>query len=84
MPEDPGEPTQGVSIWSLKPWWCQPWSILITGIALPLGSWLLVHRWWVTVPLAAAVLTWWGLFLVLMPRAFREQTALLRRESTQP
>ena len=72
------------SIWNTKPWWCQPWSILLTGFVVPLGSWLLIHRWWVTVPLAAAVLVWWGLFLVLLPRAFRQQTAQFGSHSTQP
>ena len=23
------------SMWQLKPWWCQPWSIILTGIAIP-------------------------------------------------
>jgi hypothetical protein len=83
MSQDPGVPIQAGSIWSLKPWWCQPWSILLTGVALPLGSWLLIHRWWVTAPLAAAVLIWWWLFLVLMPRAFSQQTSLPGRDSAQ-
>ena len=33
-------------------------------------SWLLLHRWWITLPLAAAVLLWWWLFLVLVPGAY--------------
>jgi hypothetical protein len=57
-----------VSIWQLKPWWCQPWSILLTGVLLIAGSWAWLHLWWVTVPVAAAVTLWWWLFLVLMPR----------------
>ncbi|MCT0219475.1 hypothetical protein KQ304_10795 [Synechococcus sp. CS-1329] len=70
MSEPPGEPTPvpgEVSIWQLKPWWCQPWSILLTGVLLIAGSWLWLGLWWLTVPLAAAVLLWWWLFLVLMP-----------------
>ena len=35
-------------------------------------SWLLLHRWWVTAPVAAAVLLWWALFLVLVPAAYRQ------------
>jgi hypothetical protein len=58
-------------IWALKPWWCQPWSIVLTGLAVPIVSWLLLGRWWITAPLAAGVLVWWWLFLVLMPRAYR-------------
>ena len=61
------------SLWSLKPWWCQPWSIVLTGLAIPAASWGLLQRWWITAPAAAAVLLWWWLFLVLVPRAYREQ-----------
>lgn len=25
---------QDLSIWTHKPWWCQPWSILLTGVAV--------------------------------------------------
>jgi hypothetical protein len=53
--------------WSLKPWWCQPWSILLTGVTAIGMSWWGLHRWWITLPLAAVVLLWWGLFLVLVP-----------------
>jgi hypothetical protein len=58
------------SIWATKPWWCQPWSILLTGVAVPAGSWWLLHRWWITGPLAFAVLLWWWLFLVAVPAAY--------------
>jgi hypothetical protein len=60
------------SIWSLKPWWCQPWSILLTGAGVIAGSWLLLHRWWVSAPAALAVLLWWWLFLVAAPAAYRQ------------
>jgi len=61
------------SIWQSKPWWCQPWSIVLTGVVAGVGSWLLLGRWWITVPLAAAVLVWWWLFLVLVPRAYQAE-----------
>lgn len=61
------------SIWNEKTWWCQPWTILLTGIALPTASWFLLQLWWITAPVAAAVLVWWWLFLVLVPRAYLEQ-----------
>lgn len=59
------------SIWTHKPWWCQPWSIVLTGLMLPSASWLLMQRWWITAPLAAGVGVWWWLFLVLVPRAYQ-------------
>ena len=59
------------SFWSLKPWWCQPWSIVSTGIVGVLGSWLILHRLWISLPIALAVALWWGLFLVVVPRAYK-------------
>ncbi|MFM7264299.1 MAG: DUF6737 family protein [Cyanobium sp.] len=59
------------SLWSQKPWWCQPWSIVLTGVALVAGSLLWPGRWWLTLPLALAVLLWWWVFLVQVPAAYR-------------
>lgn len=63
------------SFWSQKPWWCQPWSIVATGVAVVVGSWMLFHRWWLTLPASVVVLGWWGLFLVLAPIAYRSTLA---------
>jgi len=60
------------SIWQLKPWWCQPWSIVLTGVAVVAASWVVWGFWWITAPLAAAVLVWWWLFLVLVPASYRQ------------
>ncbi len=57
-------------LWSHKPWWCQPWSILLSGVAMVGGSWWWLRLWWVSLPLAAAVLLWWWLFLVAVPAAY--------------
>ena len=57
--------------WSLKPWWCQPWSIICTGVLVVGGSWVLLHRLWISLPLALGVVAWWLLFLVLVPAAYR-------------
>ena len=58
------------SMWAIKPWWCQPWSIVLTGLAIPAGSWQLLHRLWITVPIAGVMLVWWLLFLVLVPAQY--------------
>ncbi|MGB5136279.1 MAG: DUF6737 family protein [Prochlorococcaceae cyanobacterium] len=72
----PAGPTPSHSLWALKPWWCQPWSILLTGALVIGASWLLWHRWWLTAPAAAAVLLWWWLFLVLAPRAYSQSQTM--------
>ena len=57
----------------MKPWWCQPWSILLTGVVVVAGSWVLVQRWWITAPIAVVVLAWWLLFLVVVPAGYRAE-----------
>jgi hypothetical protein len=53
--------------WSLKPWWCQPWTILLTGTLAITTSWLVLHIWWLTAAVAVLVLAWWCLFLLIVP-----------------
>ncbi|MEY4430615.1 MAG: hypothetical protein RLZZ533_551 [Cyanobacteriota bacterium] len=69
LPEGASAP----SFWALKPWWCQPWSIVLTGVAVVGGSWWWLRIWWLSLPLAAGVLLWWWLFLVLVPASYRDQ-----------
>lgn len=54
--------------WKYKPWWCQPWSILLTGTALIGGSWLLFKIIWITVLISLPVLAWMGFFLMVWPK----------------
>ena len=58
------------SIWTTKPWWCQPWSILLTGIAVITACWGLLPLRWLNALVTAAVMLWWLLFLVLVPSAY--------------
>ncbi|NEZ65206.1 hypothetical protein D0962_20910 [Leptolyngbyaceae cyanobacterium CCMR0082] len=58
------------SLWQLKPWWCQPWSIVLTGLAIPTISWIWLHRWWITTPVAFVISVWWYLFLYLVPKQY--------------
>ncbi|MGB3788517.1 MAG: DUF6737 family protein [Phormidesmis sp.] len=58
------------SIWQTKPWWCQPWSIVLTGVAISATSWLWLHRLWITLPVIGVIALWWLLFLVLVPAQY--------------
>lgn len=60
--------SSSASVWGEKPWWCQPWSILLTGVALISGSWFLLKIVWITVFVAVPVLAWMGFFVLLYPR----------------
>ncbi|WP_353291490.1 DUF6737 family protein [Synechococcus sp. M16CYN] len=63
--------SQPASFWKLKPWWCQPWSIVLTGVIVIAGSWIVFHRFWISLPAAVAVGIWWCLFLILVPAAYQ-------------
>lgn len=60
------------SFWAHKPYWCQPWSILLTGTLFVLGARQLFHGNNIVTALAAVpILVWWYLFLVLVPANYR-------------
>jgi hypothetical protein len=57
-----------INPWKYKPWWCQPWSILLTGITLIAGSWLLFKTLWFTIFVSIPLLVWMGFFLLIWPK----------------
>jgi len=73
MAVDQQESDQLPRFWDHKPFWCQPWTIVLSGIGAVAGSWGLLARWWITAPLALLVLAWWWLFLILVPGAYQQQ-----------
>lgn len=63
-----GDRTSTPTVWDYKPWWCQPWSILLTGLGLIAASWLVLHRLWLTVLVAIPLSAWMGYFVLVFPR----------------
>ena len=63
---------KSTNIWDYKPSWCQPWSIVSTGIVITSGSWLVLHVWWLTLGVGIAIAIWWIYFLWIYPQAFAE------------
>ena len=59
---------QTISPWKYKPWWCQPWSIILTAVTLIGGSWLIFKILWVTILVAIPLLIWMGFFLLIWPQ----------------
>lgn len=72
-----GSNSPASSMWQTKPWWCQPWSIVLTGITIPTASWLLLHKLWITLPVAGVMVAWWILFLVLVPAQYAAASAMV-------
>lgn len=62
---------QSTSVWDYKPWWCQPWSILLTGVSLISGSFILFRIIWLTLLVAIPLVAWMGYFIVIYPALFR-------------
>ena len=56
------------NLWDYKPWWCQPWSIILTGIVIIAGSWWLINNLFITILLSIIILVWWFYFLFLYPK----------------
>ncbi|GJD24090.1 hypothetical protein RIVM261_090460 [Rivularia sp. IAM M-261] len=57
-----------VNVWDYKPWWCQPWSILLTGTTIIGASWIIFKIIWLTILVAIPILTWMGFFLLVYPK----------------
>lgn len=68
------------SVWSTKPPWCQPWTILLTGTMAIAVSWLWLQRWWLTLPVALGIGLWWWYFLLVYPSFVQKAIA---RESEE-
>jgi hypothetical protein len=64
--------TVSPDLWQSKPWWCQPWTIILTGILIVVGSWLVLHTWWITIPLSILIGVWWLYFLVIVPQMLQQ------------
>lgn len=64
--------TKSTNIWDYKPGWCQPWSIILTGLTIIAVSWLILHSVWLTVAISLPIVAWWVYFLILYPQAFAE------------
>lgn len=64
--------TVSPDLWQSKPWWCQPWTIILTGVLIVAGSWFALHIWWITIPLGILIGVWWLYFLVIVPQMLRQ------------
>ncbi|MGL5080587.1 MAG: DUF6737 family protein [Microcoleaceae cyanobacterium] len=66
---------QSFNPWNSKPWWCQPWSIILTGTTLILTSYFLFHRPWIVLIVALPILAWMGFFLIIWPEMMKQLMA---------
>jgi len=45
---------------------------VLSGFIVIAGSWFLLQKIWITALVFTAISAWWLLFLVLVPKAYRE------------
>jgi hypothetical protein len=67
----PESESNNFDLWQSKPWWCQPWTIMLTGIIIIASSWLLFHEIWLTIVVAIPIFVWWTYFLIVIPRLLK-------------
>ena len=60
------------NFWDLKPFWCQPWSIIIFGILMLIFCWTLFNNVIITSILGLFIIIWWLIFLILVPKSYNE------------
>ena len=59
------------SFWDLKPYWCQPWSIISFGFLVLIFSWKLFENIVITSILGFFIFVWWIVFLILAPNSYQ-------------
>lgn len=64
------------TIWEFKPWWCQPWTIFGTGVAIIGATYAVTHFVWLTLVVAAGMVFWWFLFLGVYPTVLESEGVL--------
>ena len=58
--------------WSNKPLWCQPWTILLSGLLIISTSFYLLNNILITLLFTVLVVIWWILFLFIAPSLYDE------------
>ncbi|XP_008809865.2 uncharacterized protein LOC103721442 [Phoenix dactylifera] len=70
------------SVWDTKPSWCQPWTILLTGVMVVACSWIFLHSLIITAGVLSLICTWWYIFLYSYPKAYSDMIAERRKKVT--
>uniref|UniRef100_A0ACD5H277 DUF6737 family protein n=1 Tax=Desertifilum tharense IPPAS B-1220 TaxID=1781255 RepID=A0ACD5H277_9CYAN len=78
----PTQNSQPDSPWKYKPWWCQPWSIVLTGTGAIALSWVFFQKIWLTALVGLPLTVWMGYFTLVLPQLMR-QSGLLEQLKQQ-
>ncbi|VVB07045.1 unnamed protein product [Arabis nemorensis] len=67
------------SVWDTKPYWCQPWTIMLTGLSIVACSWAILHSVLVSSLTVGLIGAWWYIFLYSYPKSYSEMIAERRK-----
>ncbi|CAH2071912.1 unnamed protein product [Thlaspi arvense] len=67
------------SVWDTKPSWCQPWTIMLTGLSIVACSWTILHSVLVSSLAVGLIGAWWYIFLYSYPKSYSEMIAERRK-----
>ncbi|KAK9137320.1 hypothetical protein Sjap_007914 [Stephania japonica] len=70
------------SVWDTKPSWCQPWTIVLTGVLAIAGSWVILQSVVITGIILSLISTWWYVFLYAYPKSYTDMIAERRKNVT--
>ncbi|GLJ40954.1 hypothetical protein SUGI_0847560 [Cryptomeria japonica] len=68
------------SVWDTKPAWCQPWTIVLTGVLAVSATWIIFESVIWTTVVVSLVGVWWYIFLYSYPQAYAEMIAERRKK----
>jgi hypothetical protein len=60
------------NVWQTKPAWCQPWSIIGSGMFIIAAPTVFFHLAWLSALFAIPIGAWWYLFLLVYPEQFKQ------------
>ncbi|KAF8064714.1 hypothetical protein N665_1172s0011 [Sinapis alba] len=67
------------SVWDTKPSWCQPWTIVVTGLSIVACSWVILQSVLVSSLAVGLIGAWWYIFLYSYPKSYSEMIAERRK-----
>ncbi len=68
--------------WKVKPFWCQPWSIVLTGILILLTLYTISSNIYLRVLGSLTLFAWWYLFLYLAPISYNDYLISSNKDNT--
>ncbi|XP_020693738.1 uncharacterized protein LOC110107724 [Dendrobium catenatum] len=68
------------SVWDTKPYWCQPWTIVLTGVIVTASSWLWLHSIVISIGVSCLIFAWWYIFLYAYPKAYSNMISERRKK----